>query len=282
VSLRPSVQSVFTYVDYRTFLREAYNERKTRGLSHRWLARRAGLSSPSFLKAVMDRKKNLAPATATRVALALGLVGDAAEYFCTLVRLNQTTVPADRRSLQAELGRLRRYQEVQSLEMARDAYHKNWYHLAIRELSASSSFRPDPKWIARVLRPRISVSQARRALATLEQLGLLQRDGAGALRPAHGQVTTELEPASDQIATFHRAMMARASQAIDDVPRPERDISSITLCTDASGLSGLKRRLQEIRRELLDEFDAGKAGVQVLQVNLQMFPLSERFDQERR
>jgi uncharacterized protein (TIGR02147 family) len=93
-------------------------------------------------------------------------------------------------------------------------------------------------------------------------------------------VDTELEPNSDQIANFHRTMIARASQAISDVPRPERDISSITLSVDAAGLAAMKKRIQEVRRELLDEFDAGKSGVQVVQVNLQLFPLSKRIDEE--
>ena len=109
----------------------------------------------------------------------------------------------------------------------------------------------------------------------------MRRDESGLLRAAHPQVSTELETGSDQIAEFHRAMIARAVQALSDVPRPERDISSITLSVDVSGLDALKRRIQEIRRELLDEFDAGKSGLQVVQVNFQLFPLSKRIDQER-
>ena len=61
-----SPPNVFEYTDYRAFLQDLYTERKARGLSHRWLAERAGLSSPSFLKAVMDGQKNLAPTTAKR------------------------------------------------------------------------------------------------------------------------------------------------------------------------------------------------------------------------
>jgi len=228
----------------------------------------------------MDGQKNLAPATAKRVALALGLAGDAAEYFRLLVVLHQTIDVAERRAVQANLGRLRRYQDVQALAEASDAYHRHWYLPAIRELSLTSGFRADPKWIATVLTPRILVREAKLALTTLEQLGLLRPDASGTLRAAHQQVDTALEPNSDQIANFHRSMIVRASQALADVPRPERDISSITLSVNATGLPSIKRRLQEIRRELLDEFDAGTSGVQVVQVNFQLFPLSNRIDRE--
>jgi uncharacterized protein (TIGR02147 family) len=74
--------------------------------------------------------------------------------------------------------------------------------------------------------------------------------------------------------------LARAAQALTDVPRLEREISSITMSIDAAGLAAMKRRIQEIRRELLDEFDAGKSGIQVVQVNFQLFPLSKRIDEE--
>jgi len=280
VSRNDSPRNIFSYEDYRAYLRDIYTDRKQRGLSHRGLARRAGLSSPSFLKAVMDGQKNLAPATAHRVALALGLAGDAAEYFRWLVVLTQTSDLAERRTVQVSLGRLRRYQDVQALAQASDAYHRHWYLPAIRELSLTDVFRADPKWIARVLTPKILTREAKLALTTLEQLGLLRPDESGSLRATHRQVGTELEPSSDQIANFHRVMIAQASQSLSDVPRPERDISSITLSVDAAGLPAIKKRIQEIRRELLDEFDAGKSGVQVIQVNFQLFPLSKRIDEE--
>ena len=75
------------------------------------------------------------------------------------------------------LGRLRRYQDVQALAQASDAYHRHWYLPAIRELSLTDVFRADPKWIARVLTPKILTREAKLALTTLEQLGLLRPDG---------------------------------------------------------------------------------------------------------
>jgi len=173
---------IFAYRDYRAYLKDMYSNRRKRGLSHRGLARRAGLSSPSFLKAVMDGQKNLAAATARRVATALGLAGDAAEYFRLLLVLNQASNPSERRNAQVSLGRLRRYQDVQSLAEATDAYHRRWYLPAIRELSQTRAFRAEPKWIARRLVPPILAREAKQALATLEQLGCLRRDDAGELR----------------------------------------------------------------------------------------------------
>jgi uncharacterized protein (TIGR02147 family) len=70
--------------------------------------------------------------------------------------------------------------------------------------------------------------------------------------------------------------MRRASRSIDEYPPAERDISSITLCVGDEAFAALKQRIQELRRDLLDEFDAQGGGVRVVQLNFQLFPLSER------
>jgi len=45
-------------------------------------------------------------------------------------------------------------------------------------------------------------------------------------------------------------MLARAAEAIDEVPPAERDISSITMCLGPDGLALFKERIQRFRREL--------------------------------
>jgi uncharacterized protein (TIGR02147 family) len=232
------------------------------------------------LKYVIDGKRGLSGTTSLRIAGALGLTGDAAEYFAALVTFNQATELVERRAAYGRLQRFRRFREVQALGMDRDQYHAEWYLPAIRELATTSAFRPDPAWIASRLRPRISVREARAAVLTLTRLGLLSRDHAGNLRATHAQVATEPQTESLHLAAYHRAMMERASESIDSDPRAERDISSITLTVDPSGLDALRERIREIRADLLDEFDAGKAGVRVVQVNFQLFPLTERLDEE--
>src|SRR5690349_22243139 len=44
--------------------------------------------------------------------------------FRSLVGFDQASDPAERRAIHVSLGRLRRYQDVQALAEARDAYHR--------------------------------------------------------------------------------------------------------------------------------------------------------------
>ncbi|MCU0673655.1 MAG: TIGR02147 family protein [Myxococcota bacterium] len=274
---------VFAYLDYRTYLRAHFAFARERGLSHRGLARRAGIRSPSFLKSVMDGEKSLAMRTALRVAKACRLEGEAAEYFAHLVAFNQARDDDTKRASYERLRTFGRWRRIHALDLARDEYFSCWYLPAIRELVSSESFVEDPRWIARQLRPRLKVAQVRKALRTLESLGLLQRDAEGKLRQTDAAVTSGLETGSLQLARFHRAMMQRASEAIDLFPREERDLGALTLCIDDEGLARLKKRVQEFRRELLlDEPRLAGRRNRVVQINVQVFPLSVAVEDPQR
>jgi uncharacterized protein (TIGR02147 family) len=272
---------VFAYLDYRTYLRDYYTfGRSRRSLSYRGLARRAQIRSPSFLKRVMEGERNLQEETAGRVAKACGLAADSSDYFVALVLFNQAQGADQRAAAYRRVQRFARYRKLHALDVARDRYHSDWYLPAIRELVASPHFVEDALWIARALRPRIRPAQAQRALLTLETLGLLKRDESGRLVQADEVVTTGPETANVHMVEYHRTMIGRASAAIQDFPREERDISSLTLCLDAEGLARLKQRLSEVRRELLEEEDLSRGPKsQVVQVNLQLFPLSCRLEE---
>lgn len=272
---------VFTYLDYRAFLRDYFAYGQSRGLSHRGLAKRAGIRSPSFLLTVMDGRKTLAAPTAERVAHACRLEGDAAQFFGCLVQFNQADNSNAKRAAYEQIKSFAEWRRIHELDLRRDEYFAHWYLPAIRELAATDSFVEDPAWIAKQLRPRIKVGEARRALETLVALGQLQRDDEGRLRLTEESVSSGLETGSLQLARFHRAMMARASDAIDTFPSAERDLGSLTLCIDDEGLAELKRRLQAFRRELLlDEASLAGRRNRVVQVNFQLFPLSEAVEDD--
>jgi uncharacterized protein (TIGR02147 family) len=272
---------VFRYRDYREFLRDAYTARKESeyGFSYRAFAKRAGLSAPNYLKLVSEGQRNLTPDMATRFAAALGLEGEAADYFCDLVAFNQASTAPERERCYQRLLRHRRYRDVFHLDAAHAAYHSEWYIPALRELVTCEGFQEDPAWIARTLRPTISVRQAEAALKTLLQLGFLVRSSEGRLVQTEPLLSTgDAQPLGHHIVTFHRAMLTRAAEALDTTPRDEREIAALTLSLNAEQFAAFKRRLYEVRQELLQaSLDPGPGGPadRIVQINFQMFPLAQ-------
>ena len=268
--------SVYAYLDYRAFLRDYYHAKKaaSRGFSYRSFSKRAGVSSPNYLKLVIEGTRSLSPKMAERFAAAAGLDSEAGRYFVNLVGFNQAKSSPERAQFYAKLTGFQRYRQAHKLDIAHAAYYSDWFMPAIRELAASPHFREDPEWIADQLVPPIAPVQARRAVETLIDLGLLVRDAAGKLTQADALLSTGPQTRGLHIAAFHRAMTQRALESIDLVPAAERDISSLTLGVGRNGLKALKERLQAFRRELLELSALEAEPEQVIQLNFQLFPLS--------
>jgi uncharacterized protein (TIGR02147 family) len=267
---------VFEYLDYRAFLRDFYQAQKQRGtaFSHRAFSRRAGLRSSNYLNLVMKGERDLSAEMAVRFAKGCGLRKTEADYFCELVAFGQARTADERNRCYERLGRFRQFRKAQQLDTVQAAYHATWYMPAIRELAARADFDEDPKWIAATLYPPISAQQARDAVTTLCALGLLVRDESGVLRQAERLVTTGAGPLGHHIVNYHRTMMAQAMEALDRVPRDERDISSLTLCVNEAALPQLKQRIRAFRQELLQLAELEGEPERVVQINFQLFPLS--------
>ncbi|MDD9945236.1 MAG: TIGR02147 family protein [Myxococcales bacterium] len=273
---RRSNIDVYRYLDYRALLRDYYEDRKKhgRGFSYRAFSAAAGLRSPNHLKRVIDGERNLPSEMAMRFADACGFEGDEARYFCELAAFNQAQTTREKRARYESLCRYRGFRRAHKLDVAQAEYHENWYLPAIRELAASRGFREDPAWLAKQLLPPISKAEAKRALQLLETMGLLVRDADGKLGQSEAVVSTGAETAGVHIVNYHRTMMDRAIEAVDLVPRSKRDISALTLCLTSEGLTDLKKRVQEFRRELVGLEGADGQGTIVVQMNFQLYPLS--------
>jgi uncharacterized protein (TIGR02147 family) len=273
---------VFDYLDYRAYLRAYYADAKRtrRGFSHRAFSRRAGLGSPNHLKRVMDGTRNLTLDMAERFAGALGLEGEAADYFVQLVKVGQARSSAERAAAYQKLTTFKAYRSTRTLDLAHAAYHATWYIPAVRELAGRSDFRAEPKWIAARLLPPIKPAEAKAALEALLELGLLQRDERGAIVQSEPVITTGPEMHALHIANYHRMMMQKAAESIDRVASDRRDISALTLLVGAGAMARIKRRIRRFRRELLELALAEKQPTQVVQMNFQIFPLSAAPDEE--
>jgi uncharacterized protein (TIGR02147 family) len=269
---------VFRHRDYRAFLREFYDlgKRRKAGFSLRAFSRAAGLKSPNYLKLVMDGDRNLTPDMALRFAKACNLSGEAVDYFCELVAFNQANSAEARERHYRQFRRFRRFRKAHLLDASEESYHSQWYIPVVRELVARPDFSEDPHWIAKTLLPAISPSQARRAIKVLCELGMLERDHEGKLVQGDPLVETAETPLGHHVVKFHRTMMKHASEALDHVPREQREIASLTLCISEQSMGELKAELVELRQSLLQRYQANGSAERVVQVNFQMFPLSRK------
>src|SRR5262249_40376516 len=149
----------------------------------------------------------------------------------------QAQTVAERNRAFERVAANRRFRAARRLEGPLFEYLTHWFYPVVRELSARTDFRDDPKWIAAQILPAVSADDVRRALATLEQLGLLVRDDRGRLVRGDPSLTTGHEVRSLVIPAYHRQMIERAGSSVDAVPPEERDISALTVCVRIASLA---------------------------------------------
>lgn len=268
--------NIYEYTDYRSYLRDYYVAEKARrpAFSYRYFARRAGHTSPNFLKLVIEGKRNLGPASITAFARALELDAEEASFFAELVAYGQAKTDADKNKHLTRITAARNYRKAGRIEGQLFEYLSHWYLPAIRELVARTDFVEDPKWIARELVPAITAKKAADGLKVLLNLGLVRRMPDGRLERGDPSWTTGPEPSSKIVEAFHNQMLTLATEGLQKFSADERSVSSLVVCVKAKTVTELKRRLTSFQQELLALCDADEEPEVVYQVGMQLFPLS--------
>ncbi len=268
---------VFEYENYRVYLRDTYSFQKARSrhFSYRNFSRRAGFSSPNFLKLVIEGERNLSSESIAKFITALRLSKAEGEFFHHLVRFTQARNASERAEGARLILQSKGFQRVYPLKQAEFSYYACWYYIPVRELVSLVDFQEEPQWIAKKVFPAITTSEATQALHDLETLGLLCRDHDGKLRQAQKTVVTGNEVASSSVADYHREMLQKAADSIDTVPRAQREISAACIPVSKATAAKIKTMIQEFRDEILSLAAQDEAPETIYQVNMQLFPISD-------
>ncbi len=246
------------FADHRQYLKAmvVYLKQTQVAFSYRYFARRAGFSSPNFLKLVAEGKRNIAPETIPRFGAGLGLTVKEQEAFDVLVKLGQATTDAERNLYLQRLQKIRAgASPTAQLEAAQYEVYSHWYVIPVRELMLLDEFREDPAWIARRLRPRIKQREAEHALELLLKTGLAARDGSGRLRPSETKLATPDNVKFLSVRNYHRAMLDLASKSLDTIPQDKRNVTSLTVALSAKQYAFAIKQISEFRQELLDQLE---------------------------
>lgn len=268
----------YRYLDFRLYLKDLLKAEKARNryFSFRYFSRVAGLSSPSYLKMVMDGKRNLSPSSIHQFAKAFKLGRKETAYFEALVLFNQARTEKEKDLYFERLSALRPTGNLHGLEKDQYEYYTHKHFVIIREMVALPHFQDDPAWIAGRLSPPIKPKDVEHSIDVLTRLGLLKRDPTGKLVQCDASVTTPPEVVSIEVMQFHKAMINDAKDALFAVPPDQRDISAVTVPIPLKSIPELKQKLQTFREELVAMINKGDQNFdEVYQFNIQLFPVTK-------
>jgi uncharacterized protein (TIGR02147 family) len=270
------MQSLFEFIDFRKFLDAYYKEQKekTRFFSFRYFSQKAGIASPSFLKHVIDGKRNLTRPVIEKFCAALKLSPKEATYFRNLVLFNQAKTSAEKQEHYAVLRSLAGGVKEAVLNADQFDYFSAWYIPVVRELVTLRDFKDNYKLLAQSVKPAILPSEAKAAVKLLVRLNLIDRQGGGAYRQTNTAVVADANVSSLAVRSFTRSMIERSKDALDAVDRRERHISGLTMGISPATFEIIAAEIEAFKDRLKIIVNQDHEGSRVYQLNIALFPIS--------
>lgn len=271
---------VFGYIDYRKFLRDFYRKKKRENphFSHRYIAGKLGFDSGYFAK-IIQTERHISLRLAQRFADFLQLNASESDYFLTLVLFAKSKTQTEKARHFEKLLSFKQ-SEAAVLSAKQYALFDKWYYLAIREAIACFKFSGDYGDLGRRIQPPITPGKARKAVATLERIGLIKKNDRGIYDRIEPVWTTNRDAESVLLNNLQIAMLDLAKEAYDRCPRESRDMSTLTLSVSAKEFLRMKQDLANLRRRFLEMARNCHDPDRVYHLSLSLFPLSKTASKE--
>lgn len=278
------MKSIFEYIDYRKFLKDFYTESKEtkKYFSYRYFAQKAKLNSPILLKMVMDGKRNLSRKSIDQFISGINLKEKEALYFRTLVLFNQSESTLEKQEHYRTLRSLYKMVPQHLIEDEQFEYFDKWYFSVLREGMCHGDFQDDWEYIATCVRPEISAQEAKEAVKWLLEHKFLKKNKSGLYEQQQRAITTKSEVLSFIVRNFNRKMILLAEQSLDNFSIKTRFSTGVTIGLNAEAYNILLGEIEAFRDHVVQLVNSLDEADRVYQLNLQLFPLMLRPDQENK
>jgi uncharacterized protein (TIGR02147 family) len=275
--------NIYNYINYRTYLRDFYREKKAlnRTYSFQFIANKAGFKSKSFFPNVLDNKKNLSKESLFKLNSILNLSDKSFSYLTDLVAFDQAKAPKEKNYY---FSRIAEYSERNSAKMLLQEqyeFYSKWYHNTIRELVCITDFKEDYGFLGRLVKPTISAREARASVKLQLKLGIIERK-EGRYRMVDRSITTGDEIRSLAVHNFHLQNFAVAGESLNTCPADLRDISCLIAGLSDEGFGIVKKEIQAFRKKLVSIIERDKPSQRVYHISFHLFPTSENVQIHRK
>lgn len=262
---------LFSYLDFRLFLKEAYQKRKAASpsFSHRKVAELTQTSVGYFIK-IVQGKVNISDAIRDRVSALFLDTPSQIKYFNLLVAHNQSKNEQERNEF---LSQILTFQNSYGKEVAAkessfyDDYNKTIVLEAIALINESTSL---DDVLNRFSFP-ISKEKLNSVIHSLKEIGFIEEKNGLLSQSSRKLASGNVSPLV--LKELNEAWMKLAIESMYNFEKNERHISSVTLSLSDKGREQVEKLLYSTRKQMVAIAQNDREVDQVIQVNMQAFPL---------
>ncbi|HEX4925914.1 MAG TPA: TIGR02147 family protein [Bdellovibrionales bacterium] len=270
------VPDIFTYHDYRAFLRDwfEYLKKTDGGFSLRGLAKQSGISS-AYMPMVLSGRRRLSEDNLNKIILSLRLDPAQRSYLRILCQFADSRTQEDSLKALERAQRFQSYKQLNPKEAETSSYLSNWHYVVIRELAATPEFKDDAHWLQEQLRFHVPLSEIEKALTFLKAYKFIDRREDGSFYLPEKQIDCVGEVFRVVLSQFHKKMFQLGAKAIEDVPSTERLITGLTMSLSPKSFEKVKALLDHTMSELERIASEETQPEAVYHVSLAGFPLTQ-------
>ncbi len=279
--------NLFEYLDYRNFLRDLIIAKKNENpyFSERMIASHLECN-PGFFNRVLKGTRNLSPQYVLKLAAFLKLNAKQRHYFELLVNFNQARKQIEKDHFYHQLDTFRSSKAKQTVA-AQHALYAQWFYVVLRELidivPCRDASEETCRRLAGYFTPKVPIEQLRRALSTLDELGLLSRKGSGAYTVKERFITSGLDIPQVVINRVLMQFMDLARMAVDAFPKNQRSLSTLTMSVSEKGYEKIREKIDRFRGEILSMVNEEDEDIdRVYHLNVHLFPVTRPYREKAR
>lgn len=273
---------IFSYKDYHEYLRDFYNFKKVSksSYSYRQFSKDCKISSPSYLKEIIDRKHKITEKSLYKVISGLRLNKIESKYFEILVHFTNS----DESQKEKWLKLLEENMPISDLYVVgKDddfSYLSHWIYGFIFCFLSKKGTVVDIKYLQDNILFPIQIHELKDALELLLRKKLIEKTGDDTYRRARDFITTENDSRKLAIKLFHKTSLKLADMAIDLIPSEKMEFRSSTIRVPAEVLPKLKEHIRDFYNKLPHTLkdlakECKKNEKNMIQINIQMFPMTK-------
>ena len=257
-------------------MQDFYEERKRSSyFTWRKFASLAGFASPAYLKLVCDGKTSLSKPGIGKAARAMNLEGFDYTYFALLVKFGNAKNDSEKEAALKELEREARMNKIRIVDADAYRYYEDPTCPIVRELAPIMP-RATLGEMASKIRNETTAAQVRDILQFLVKADLLRKNADGTYEQTQKAVKGSKETIPLVIRTMNKKMTELAAHSIANDPVEERNFSGVTMGIDKPTYDRITQEIDAFRKRIIGIANECQKIDQVYQVNLQIFPLTDK------
>lgn len=290
---------VTSYLDYRRFLSDIYEQKKSvlTNYSYFQFASDLGFSPTNVIRLVIRGKRSLALKSAQKIAKNLGLPASEKKYFLALVGYNDAKGAALKQKKFEDVLHIKNESLAAKKENESLDYFFHWSRPVVREIlrvwplrnketknsSKELYLETAAERLRTILYPDLRIPKAKETLDFLikNDFASLERDGVIAIKDQSSIAKIDDKAAGHLgVLKYHQEMIQMSQECLIKVPADERDFNALTLCVSEQEFEQLKDQIRRLCVKAMEQEASAVTRDRVVQLNIQLFNMTKKLGED--